>query len=130
MVLSIICMLILTANTCKNEKDELHYDLVIRNNSVDSVKMAYKFYYDDLCILQGITIKSGESYTEHSYKQSWEDRLSNGRTQEIYIVDPLNFNPPNLYYNCDSIEVRNKVLKHYTLTLDDLKKSDFIVTYP
>jgi hypothetical protein len=92
--------------------------------------MAYRFYYDDLCVLQGVTIKAGETFTEHSYKQCWEDRLSGGKAQDIYIVDPTQFNDQNSYYDCDSIEIKNKILKHYVLTLDDLRQSSFTVTYP
>lgn len=130
MMLSIICMLILTANTCQREGEDCHYNLLIRNNSGDSVKMAYRFYYDEFCVLQGLTLKAGEAYTEHLSQQCWEDRLSGGNVQDIYIVEPSQFNDQNSYYDCDSIEIKNKVLKHYVLTLEDIKKSNFIITYP
>lgn len=127
-ILSTICFLILTMQACLTDKG--NYLLTITNNSNDSIIMAYKFYYDTLCVLQGSTIKSGNAYTEHSGEQCWEKRLSNGRTYEFYIIDPKKFNPSNKYYNCDSIEEKNDILKHYVLTLDDLKNINWEITYP
>lgn len=129
-ILSVICLLILTANTCNNECDDCHREIIIQNNSEDSVIMASRFYHYDLCALQGLTLKPGDTYTFDNKSRCWEDMLSNGRTKEVYIVDPEKFNNPIIFYNCDSIEEKNKVLKHYILTLDDLKRSNFTVTYP
>jgi hypothetical protein len=60
----------------------------------------------------------------------WESILANGEPEEIYIIDPNHYNDPNVFYDCDSIEIKNTVLKHYVLTLDDLKKNNFTITYP
>ena len=49
-------------------------------------------------------------------------------TIEILVIDPGNYTP-DIYYNCDSIEIKNKILKRFVLSLEDLKNSDFVVTY-
>lgn len=130
MILSVFCMLILMANTCKKENNDCHHDLIIRNNAENTVVMAYRFYYGDLCVLQGVEIKAGNFYTEHSYTECWENRLSSSKIQEIFIVDPIKYNDPNVYYRCDSIEYYNTILKKYELTLEDLKQNNFTVNYP
>lgn len=125
-ILIIITAVVLLSSKCKR----VEYDLLFVNNSGDSIIMAYKWHYDEQCNLQGITLKSGETHTEGSGKYGWENRLYGGRTHEIYVIDPSHYNTPTIYYNCDSIELKNKVLKHYVLTIEDLKMNNFIITYP
>jgi len=47
----------------------------------------------------------------------------------MYVVDPRKFISGTGFYDCDSIPIKNKVLKHYELTLDDLKKANFTIVY-
>lgn len=44
-------------------------------------------------------------------------------TQSISISEALAF------YDCGSLGIKNKVLKHYEFTLDDLKKTGFVIIY-
>lgn len=92
--------------------------------------MALRFYHHDSCMLAGTTIKAGGSYKLETIRDPWENRLINGIAQDIYIVDPKKMNTIGKYYDCDSIDVYNKVLRHYVLTLEDLNRMNFIVTYP
>ncbi len=126
----IILYTLLFSSTCK--KQECHYDISINNNSNTSVIYAKKAILDNTskCLLGGYVLKANEKYIEHSPRDCWEDRLSNVSPLEIFIVDTAKFNSPNVFYDCDSIEIKNNILKHYVLTLDDLKQSNFIVTYP
>jgi hypothetical protein len=48
---------------------------------------------------------------------------------DIYIIDSDEYNEPSVFYDCDSIAIKNRILKQYTLTLDDLKQSNFTITY-
>ncbi len=133
MITSILCLLILSASTCKKESQECHYDISIKNNSNDTVIYALKYTLGNdpsKCSLGGMELKPNETYLENSGQTCWEDRLTNGGTHDFYIVDPVNYNAPGVYYDCDSIGIKNKVLKHYVLTIDDLKNNNFTVTYP
>ena len=67
---------------------------------------------------------------KRSTRGCWEKKLINGVNFEFYVVDPVKYNTTNVFYNCDSIEVKNKILKRYSLTLDDLKKSNYTIHYP
>ena len=132
MLYTILCLLPLMASTCKKESKDCHHDIIIINNSTDTVICAFRFTTGanpTKCLLEGDSLKPTE-YIPMKLKYCWEDELSNGRTQEIYIIDPSQFNDPNVFYSCDSIEIKNLVLKKYVLTLDDLKRSNFTVTYP
>ena len=130
MILSILCLLVLSATTCKKEGADCHKTITIINNSNQDVIPAFKFTDpNNKCILSGSAIKPGESYKDDR-KECWENKISATNPYDVYIVDPVQYNPPNVFYSCDAIEIKNKALKHYVLTLDDLKKTDFTVTYP
>lgn len=125
-----ICLLPLISGTCKKESPSCHHNIVIKNNSRDPVLYAERSITgvsSIKCLLQGFSIMPKEDI-KYDLKYCWEDALSKGKTFELYIVDPEQYNK-NEFYDCDSIEIKNKVLKHYVLTLDDLKRNDFTITY-
>ena len=127
----LLCIMTLTASKCTNEDDSCHYDIQIKNNSANQIVSAIPIRNaESKCKLDGKIINNGSQCDYRPFNFCIENSLGNNATVEIYIVDPVKFNDPNVYYNCDSIEVRNKVLKHYTLTLNDLKQSNFTITYP
>jgi hypothetical protein len=124
-----LCWVITTALTCKKNAD-CHKKIIIKNNSNQSIIPSFKFINpDNKCILSGSTINSGEIF-EDERKECWEIKISSSNYYELYIVDPSNYNSPNEFYSCDSIELRNTILKHYVLSLEDLKNNNFIITYP
>jgi len=84
---------------------------------------------DNKCILSGSVINPGEYY-EDVRRVCFESEISTTKPYDLYIVDPSNYNDPYIFYSCDSIEIKNTVLKHYILTLDDLKQSNFTISYP
>ncbi|MCK4677470.1 MAG: hypothetical protein KAT48_05005 [Bacteroidales bacterium] len=130
MFISFLCLILLSASTCKKEGVDCHHDLIVLNNSNDTIICAIKSYYDNLCKIDGPELKPNQSYTFNLLRTCWEEELSNGQKQEFYIVDPANYNIPGVFYDCDSIEIKNTVLKHYELTLQDLQNANWTVTYP
>lgn len=119
------------AGTCKKESPTCHHNIVIKNGSIDPVIYALKFttgINSVKCLLEGPILKPNEQINS-DLNYCWEDELSTGKTFEFYILDPKKYNQPGVFYSCDSIEIKNKVLKHYVLTLEDLMRSDFTVTY-
>jgi len=81
------------------------------------------------CSLGYVSGISGENETEISYRTCLEDKLSS-KDLEFYIVDPEYFNNQQEFYGCDSIEIKNKVLKKYTISLGQLQSNNFTVSYP
>jgi hypothetical protein len=136
----LILLLALPMTSSKCKKDECHFTIAIKNNSTQNIIFAIPVLgfgqpIPDTnalpgCHLSGEEIKKGETYKYRPYNKCIENRLSDGSAEEIYIVDLNSFNNPNEFYSCDSIEIKNTVLKHYVLTLDDLRKNNFTITYP
>jgi hypothetical protein len=122
--------LILMSGNCKEEGMDchLHFDMI--NESNQDIIIALKFTDPSgKCILSGSIMKPDSIY-EYTRNNCWESILANGQTEEIYIVDPNNYNTPEIFYSCDSIEIKNTILKHYVLTLEDLKNADWTLIYP
>ena len=129
--LAILFLFTLSASTCKKEGSDCHYNLTVLNNTNDTIICALKFYnYYDLCQIGGPIIEPNGSFSFTNSRSCWENRLSDGRSQEFYIVDPNHYDTSGVFYDCDSIEMKNTVLKHYILTLEDLQNNDFGISYP
>ena len=129
-ILIITLTLLFSSSTCKKEGSDCHRAIIIKNNSAASILPAFKI--SDIygqCRLSGSIIETDSSY-EDSRNTCWENWLFNGKTYELYIIDPANYNVPLVFYDCDSITFKNTVLKHFILTLDELKQSNFTITYP
>jgi len=126
----IICLLSLTAGTCKKEGKDCHYQIKIKNNSGNEIIAAIPLVNaNNKCRLDGEKINKGGFFDYRPFNFCIENSMSSSTTQDIYIIDPALYNSIDTYYNCDSIEIKNKVLKHYVLTLEDLKQTNFTVTY-
>ncbi len=122
--------LLCISSTCKEEGDDCHFKIAIVNKSSQNVMFGWSIRNtSNKCYMSVSVIKPDETY-EYTENNCWESALSNGRTTDFYIIDPTHYNTPGIFYACDSIEIKNTILKHYMLTLDELKGSNFIVTYP
>ena len=122
--------MLFSSSTCKKEGADCHPKIIIKNNSDTAIIQAFKFY--DIygkCLLSGNRIDPDSLYF-HDSSQCWEDILYEGKLYELFIVNPNNYNTQLIFYNCDSIAFKNTILKHYILTLDELKQSNFTITYP
>ncbi|MCX6244305.1 MAG: hypothetical protein NTU98_06315 [Bacteroidetes bacterium] len=130
-VFAYLIVLLIPFESCR--KTECHRIINIINSTSDTVILAQKGYENvsgtTLCKLDGSEFYPGETW-ELKRRDCWEDILAGGKTWEIFIVDPKHFNPPFIVYDCDSIEIKNTVLKHYLITLDDIKKQNFTISYP
>ncbi len=128
-IILFICALLFSASTCNKEGGDCHYAIKIINNSNNKVIWAIAAEGIYGCNLDGKELNPGSIGEFLPYNFCIEESLLNGQTENIFIVNPDHFNDPNIYYSCDSIEYKNEVLKHFVLTLEDLKQNDFTVTY-
>lgn len=129
-IITILCLVVISFSTCKNEGIDCHRTVTIYNNSNQRIIHAFKFTDPNKkCQLSGLVLDSGEYY-EDVRRVCFESEISTTKPYDLYIVDPSNYNDPYIFYSCDSIEIKNTVLKHYILTLDDLKQSNFTISYP
>lgn len=122
------------ASTCHREGPDCHHGIVIENASSDSIIFALKFYnltHNNLtqCGLDGEVLLPNSKLDWGGFRTCWENRLSNGKSEEIYFIDPHHFYQRGGFYDCDSIEIKSKVLKRHVFTLNDLKRDNFTITY-
>jgi hypothetical protein len=127
-------LLAMSPGACRKEGPDCHFGLTITNKSDKKVLYALRLTYameDNKCRLDyPEELSPNASLTESRKGACWEEILS-VRDFEFFIVDPDHFNQ-GFFYNCDSIEHYNTVLKHYILTKEDieeLKRNNFTITY-
>jgi len=126
----ILTSIILVSVTCDREGENCHRKIMVINHSTNSIVQALNIKNTvGKCLLTGSTILP-EGIYEYTNRSCFEDVLSVGETFEFYIIDPNHYNTPGVFYDCDLIEINNTILKHYVLTLEDLKNSNFTITYP
>ena len=115
---------------CYEEDEECHRKIILINQSTDSIVQALNIKNTSgKCFLTGSTLHPGNIY-EYTDRSCFEDILSAGDTFEFYLIDPNHYNTPGIFYDCDSIEFKNTILKHYLLTINELEINSFIITYP
>jgi hypothetical protein len=130
-LLLLISPIILVSNACPREGPSCHHDIIFKNSSSDTIIYALKGSNGSgLCTMVFYSnANPNEDVILDLPRYCWEQELANGKTAEMYVIDPRKFNSGTGFYHCDSIAIKNKVLKHYELTLDDLKRNNFTITY-
>ena len=127
---SFLCFLIFTSSTCKREGKNYHKAIIIHNKSNMLVIYAIPFANSNgLCKLKGDTLLPNQKEEYEPFNSFIEDSMNSSDSINIFIVDPKNFNRPNSYYSCDSVNIKNTIFKQYKVTLDYLKENNFTVTY-
>jgi hypothetical protein len=130
--LLIVCIICL-ASTCK--KGDCHTEILIENKSdYDLIITRLETTIMDggkKCNLVGngyiVAKQSSISYRPFS---TCIEKKNSGiyLPMEIYLVDINKFNKAG-FYDCDSIYIKNNVLKKYRLTMDTLIKTDFTIIF-
>lgn len=125
--LSAISMILLSASKC-NKKSNCHRQIIFQNNSAQAVIFAIPVLNQDVeCKLDGTLLNSNEKFEYFPYNGCIENSIGN-KLIGIYVVDPDN-SFHNQYHPCDSIEYYNNILKYYSLSLQDLKDMNWMITY-
>lgn len=108
-LVSILAMFIFLSADCRKEGSDCHYNIIINNNSPQAVILGLKqFNPQGLCILEGTDIPSGQQFEYRPFNFCIENSISDQDSIVFFIVDPSNFNLPNLPYDCDSIEIKTR----------------------
>lgn len=129
-LLLLITLIVLSASNCKKSQEGCHYNIKIINNSTNQIISSIVLNKENnICRLDGKLLNNGENFNYDPFNTCIENRLSNSSIIDIYIVDPLKYNSTDKYYSCDSIDYYNAILKHYELTLEDIKNNNFTIIY-
>ncbi|BAV07103.1 hypothetical protein SAMN05421788_102266 [Filimonas lacunae] len=132
----ILYLLLLTAPLisadCQKEGENCHKNILFRNESPDTVILAYQSYipFDTVqCRLDGQKIAPGAE-DKSGTRSCLENGLAGGKILDFYLLDPATYKYDGAYYNCDSLNTAYTILKEYHLTLDELRSNNFTITYP
>jgi hypothetical protein len=88
----------------------------------------YISYPDEKCGLEGYVLANDSTVKWRPFDTYIERRLGNDNPIEMYLVDINKFNKGGAY-DCDSIYIKNNILKKYTITIDTLLKTDFTIVF-
>ena len=128
----LLCLFVLSSSTCNKKSEECHYEIIIKNNSNDTIVNATRSTMVDnqtQCILQGFELIPKEEFNYSPSNWCIERSFDNDYEFEFYFIDPDGY-IPNVYYSCDSIEINNTILKDVVVTIKELKKNNFVISYP
>ncbi len=78
-------------------------------------------------MLDGWKVESGHGFNIDS-RYCYENYLQDGRKFEAYLADPASY-VNQLIVDCDSISDKYPVLKHYDLSLEEIKQVDFKIIF-
>lgn len=125
--------LVLMTSACE-DKDTSHFYITIKNQSENDVHICSLFTNTEgKCTLsKGGTLEKNSEYEFRPYNTSIERQLGGGSKSvlELYLVNPDQYNEHGAFYDCDLVSMKNDILKHYKLTLEDLRQMNFTITYP
>lgn len=123
----LICLTPLMAHMCNKESTNCHLTVLFKNNSGKKIMFAYKYgTMDNKCFLSGWTEEAGGEI-KLKKRYCYEAELKDGRLLEFYIADPTSF--AELKVDCDSIDNKYPILKHYQLSAQNLSDLDWKVIY-
>ncbi len=126
MLIYIILSIFLLSTQCERN-DIYHNDIIIKNNSTSIISVSIGTTYPDTtvqCPLGHVEISCSDEYVPHQ-RWGWEPILYNNYFQ-LFILDPsvVNSTP------CDTIKKYKMYIKRYQLSVDDLNRMNWIITYP
>ncbi|MFA8300010.1 MAG: hypothetical protein ACEPOV_07605, partial [Hyphomicrobiales bacterium] len=113
--------------SCGNKNYHIHIKII--NKSDKDLLFCIKYPKDGKCLLEGEIVEINKEIKYRPFNQYIERSLKGDSRINLYLVDPDKYNDPNTYYDCDSLFIKNKVLKHYSLTIRDLEEKDFTLIY-
>ena len=84
------------------------------------------------CSIQEIkTVKTGTSSDIFVFRDCVEDMFADENSLlTYYLVVPDSLNIYNTFYSCDSLEYNNAIIEVINISLEDLERTDFTITYP
>lgn len=128
-ILVILSMMLFCSASCEKLFDHA-YIIKIQNNSKDTVQFYESYNYPDTSIVQNkpiLTRVYPKDYSHLESKKDWDEVLVSPKdTISIFILSKDTVDK----YSWEKIRSDYNVLKRYDLSLDDLEKRSWTVTYP
>jgi len=125
----VILAIMLCGASCKDLVDHV-YSIRIQNNSKDTVQFYESYNYPDTLIdviKPRLKMVYPSKYSYLDSKKEWDEVLVSPKdTISIYILSKDTVDK----YGWDKIRSNYNILKRYDLSLDDLEKRSWTITYP
>lgn len=125
-ILSII-LLVLCNVGCDKLADHV-YSIKVQNNTADTLQFYASYVYPDTAIAKEkprLKMAYPSNYSYWDSKEKWEAILPSD-TISMYILSKDTVDN----YSWDLIRSDNKILKRYDLSIKDLEKQNWTITYP
>ncbi len=122
-----LLFLILCGYSCEKVVDHV-YSIKIQNNTTDTIQFYASYVYPDTTIMiekPRLKMAYPSKYSYLDSKEKWEDILPSD-TISIYILSKDTVDK----YSWDLIRSGKRILKRYDLSVKDLEKQNWTVTYP
>ena len=131
--IALYCMILISFVQCKEETDNCHVYINIKNNSNDEIifSRAALSLNPSECSIQNIQrIRSNTGYKYQPYLYDCIETAINFDKilLPLYIIEPNNYTTEAV--PCEEFEERNTILRTYVLTLEDLERMDYTINYP
>jgi hypothetical protein len=121
-----ILLTILQISSCQ---EKCQKTILLRNNHSEDIMLgSLGNNGSGECILALQRLPSGQTHT--FVKRKCINKADQNAVFEVYIVDPKKANPSGSFYNCDSLEYKNDILRHVKVTYGELKTMNYQVLYP
>lgn len=125
----VVLSIILCSASCEKLVDHA-YIIKIQNNSRDTIQFYESYNYPDTTIdviKPRLKMVYPSKYSSLESKKDWNEVLVSPKdTLSIFILSKDTVDK----YSWDKIRSDYNVLKRYDLSLDDLEKQDWTITYP
>lgn len=127
MKILIILSIILCSASCEKLVDHV-YSIKIQNNTADTIQFYASYTYPDTSIVNEkprLIMAYPSKYSYWDSKEKWEDVVPSD-TIAIYILSKDTVNK----YSWDKIRMDYSILKRYDLSIRDIERQGWTVTYP
>jgi hypothetical protein len=130
----ILISLTFISSTCSEKENDKHTSIAFTNNSDNSVYVISQFYYPDTLIKFYFTPEGNSFYKISAHSKgvpghltdNYEDRLKEIGKVMVFVFDAevLETTP------WETVKANYLVLKRYDLSLADLQRMNWTITYP
>ena len=124
--------LMLMCSTCENGNDNHFYVMIQNQSDSDMYLCTLLTNVEGKCTLEygGSTLEKNSVFIWQPFNISIEREMGSKSVLEFYLVNPNHYNEQGVFFDCDSITIKNDIVRHCRLTLEDLRRMNFTVTYP
>ena len=128
MILFVLIMAALSVKSCEPYCVDNVYSIIVENKLIDTIQVYASLNYPDTSLSEEkprLKMVYPNKYSRIDSNEKWEDILPND-TVCVFILSKDTVDK----YSWDLIRSSNRILKRYDLSIKDLEKQNWTITYP